>query len=128
MLTPLVLIVDDQPDLLKALALTLESAGYRIMTAGNGLEALAMLRTQPADLILSDISMPYMNGLQFYEQVRRNPCWETIPFLFLTAWFPIHDVPGASHLTIDDCLIKPVQPEDLLRVVECKLCEQYAMA
>ena len=79
----LILVVDDQPDLLENIGLALESAGYQVLTAGDGVEALAVLQSQPVDLILADIAMPRMNGYQLYERVRENVQWVAIPFLFL---------------------------------------------
>jgi CheY-like chemotaxis protein len=79
-----VLLVDNEPDLLDNLSLTLETAGYRTLIAGDGFEALDVLKTQPVDLILSDVAMPYLDGYQLYRRVRGNSEWDNIPFLFLT--------------------------------------------
>ncbi len=116
-----ILVVDDQPDLLDSLALTLEAAGYEAMTASDGLEALALLQSHTVDLILADIAMPQMNGYQLYERVRANPLWITIPFLFLTARTLDSDIRYGKELGVDDYLTKPIQPEDLLAVVRGKL-------
>jgi len=116
-----ILVVDDQPDLLDSLALTLEAAGYEAMTASDGLEALTLLQSHTVDLILADIAMPQMNGYQLYERVRANPLWITIPFLFLTARTLDSDIRYGKELGVDDYLTKPIQPEDLLAVVRGKL-------
>jgi DNA-binding response OmpR family regulator len=116
-----ILVVDDQPDLLDSLALTLEAAGYEAMTANDGLEALSLLQAHTVDLILADIAMPQMNGYQLYERVRANPLWTTIPFLFLTARSLDSDIRYGKELGVDDYLTKPIQPEDLLAVVRGKL-------
>jgi DNA-binding response OmpR family regulator len=116
-----ILVVDDQPDLLDSLALTLEAAGYEAMTANDGLEALSLLQAHTVDLILADIAMPQMNGYQLYERVRANPLWTTIPFLFLTARTLDSDIRYGKELGVDDYLTKPIQPEDLLAVVRGKL-------
>jgi DNA-binding response OmpR family regulator len=116
-----ILVVDDQPDLLENLGLALEAAGYRVLTAADGVEALAVLQAQPVHLILADIAMPRLNGYQLYEQVRQNPDWVTIPFLFLTARTLDSDIRYGKELGVDDYLPKPIQPEDLLAVVHGKL-------
>jgi DNA-binding response OmpR family regulator len=116
-----ILVVDDQPDLLDSLALTLESAGYTAVTANDGCEALTVLQSNTVDLILADIAMPQMNGYQLYERVRANPQWMTIPFLFLTARTLDSDIRYGKELGVDDYLTKPIQPEDLLAVVRGKL-------
>jgi DNA-binding response OmpR family regulator len=116
-----ILVVDDQPDLLEGLALTLEAAGYRVRCADNGLSALALLQEHPADLIIADIAMPELNGYQLYEQVRRNKAWISIPFLFLTARSLDSDVRYGKAMGVDDYLIKPIKPEDLLASVAGRL-------
>ncbi len=116
-----ILVVDDQPDLLDSLALTLESAGYTAVTAKDGWEALTVLQSHTVDLILADIAMPQMNGYQLYERVRANPQWTKIPFLFLTARTLDSDIRYGKELGVDDYLTKPIQPEDLLAVVRGKL-------
>ena len=113
--------VDDQPALLDSLALALEAAGYQVLMASDGIEALDVLRSQPVSLILADIAMPRMNGYQLYERVLENPQWVTIPFIFLTARALDSDVRYGKELGVDDYLVKPIQPEDLLAVVQGKL-------
>src|SRR5215217_9197058 len=81
----MILVADDQPELQAMLSLTLESAGFQVLRAGDGLEALAILQTHTVDLILADIAMPRMNGYQLYQRVREHAHWLAIPFLFLTA-------------------------------------------
>ena len=116
-----VLVVDDQPGLLDLIKLTLEIAGYGILTARDGIEALEVLESHPVDLILADIAMPRMNGYQLYERLIENPRWVTIPFLFLTARALDSDIRYGKELGVDDYLTKPVEPEDLLAAVHGKL-------
>jgi CheY-like chemotaxis protein len=79
-----ILLIDDEPDLLDNLSLTLEMAGYQTLTATDGIEAIKVLKNQPVGLILSDISMPCMDGYQLHDKIRENPEWVDIPFIFLT--------------------------------------------
>lgn len=123
-----VLIVDDHAVMLESLTLTLEAEGYRVLTAGDGLEALAILESQPADLILADIAMPRLNGYQFLERVRQNPQWVSIPFVFLTARALDSDVRYGKELGVDDYLTKPIDPEDVLAVVQGKLLRARQLA
>lgn len=116
-----ILIVDDQPDLVQSIGMALESVGYRVLSATDGLTALDLLEREPVDLILADIAMPRMNGYQFYERVRENQRWIAIPFLFLTARTMDSDVRYGKELGVDDYLAKPIQPEDLLASVNGKL-------
>lgn len=117
----LILVVDDQPELLSSLQMTLELSGYGVVTAHNGHIALELLHQRSVDLIISDIAMPGMNGYQLYERVRENAAWMAIPFLFLTARSLDSDVRYGKELGVDDYLTKPLQPEDLLAVIQGKL-------
>jgi len=116
-----ILVVDDQAPVRDNIKLALEETGYQVLTAGDGLEALDVLQSQPVDLILTDISMPRMNGYQLFERIRENPQWIKIPFIFLTARVLDSDIRYGKELGVDDYLAKPFQLEDLLAAVEGKL-------
>jgi two-component system response regulator VanR len=123
-----ILVVDDYPEILENLEMFLVDEGYRVLTARDGVEALAVLQSQPVDLIVADIAMPRMNGYQLYERVRENPQWVALPFLFLTARALDSDVRYGKELGVDDYLTKPIQLEDLAAAVNGKLrrAEQLA--
>ncbi len=123
-----ILVVDDEPDLLENIELMLEAEGYGVITAGDGLEALVLLQTQPVNLILADIAMPHMNGYQLYERVRANPQWTTIPFVFLTARKLDSDIRYGKELGVDDYLVKPFRAWDLLAIVRGKLHRAQQLA
>jgi CheY-like chemotaxis protein len=116
-----ILVVDDQPTLLENVEFMLAAAGYQVLTACDGIEALDLLQTQAADLILADIAMPRLDGYQLYERVRQNPDWVAIPFMFLTARTLDSDIRHGKELGVDEYLTKPIQPEDLLTAVQDKL-------
>ncbi|MCP4542218.1 MAG: response regulator transcription factor [Chloroflexi bacterium] len=117
----LILVVDDQPNLREYVQQALNLAGYQVLTARNGVEALDILESQPVNLILADIAMPRMNGYQLHERVMANPQWVIIPFVFLTARSQDSDIRYAKELGVDDYLTKPFNREDLLAVVRGKL-------
>jgi DNA-binding response OmpR family regulator len=123
-----ILIVDDHPAVLDSLTLTLEAAGYHAIPAGDGLEAIAALESQPVDLILADVAMPGMNGYQLLSRVRENQRWVLIPFVFLTARALDSDIRYGKELGVDDYLTKPIDPDDLLAAIHGKLrrAEQLA--
>jgi DNA-binding response OmpR family regulator len=116
-----ILIVDDQPELLLGIQMTLESVGYVVLTAIDGNIALNILHCEAVDLILADIAMPELNGYQLFEQIRAEPDLLRIPFIFLTARAMSSDIRYGKTLGVDDYLIKPIKPEDLLAVVEGRL-------
>ena len=118
-----ILLIDDEPDLLDNLRLTLEMAGYQTATATDGVEALAVLESQPVGLILSDISMPCMDGYQLYDRIRENPRWTEIPFIFLTGCRFLSDkeIRYGKGLGVEEYLTKPIRSEQLLLAVLSKL-------
>lgn len=119
--TGTILVVDDQIEMLAGIQLTLETAGYRVLTASDGHLALEQLQRESIDLILADIAMPQMNGYQLYEHIRNDPHLVRIPFLFLTARAMASDIRYGKALGVDDYLIKLIKPEDLLAAVEGRL-------
>ena len=123
-----ILVVDDHVAVLESMAVTLEAEGYQVLTAVDGVEALSILESQPADLILADIAMPRMNGYQLLERVRANPAWVAMPFLFLTARAMDSDVRYGKELGVDDYLTKPIEPEDVIAAVHGKLLRVRQLA
>ncbi|NVM53986.1 MAG: response regulator [Candidatus Helarchaeota archaeon] len=119
----LLLVVEDNPDVLYNLKLTLEFTNYEVITAENGLDALdilSKLKNLP-NLIVSDIMMPKMNGYDFFKAVSENPLWSTIPFIFLTARTSPKDIRFGKMLGVDDYIIKPFKEEDLLASIAGKI-------
>lgn len=123
-----ILIVDDELSLLEYVRLALESAGYRVITAFNGQEALRLLKQQPVNLILADIAMPELNGYQLYERVCENPEWVKIPFIFLTGRSLDTDIMYGKELGVDDYLVKPIEVKKLLAIVQGKLRRAQQLA
>ena len=117
----LILIVEDEEDIANSLCEWLNMVGYRTHVAYNGATALDDLARIQPDIILSDISMPDLDGYQFYEAVRARPEWTTTPFLFLTARAERNDVLAAKGLGADDYIIKPWAPDELLVAIQAKL-------
>jgi DNA-binding response OmpR family regulator len=114
--------------LLENIKLALEAEGYQVWTAEDGVDALDVLREEHVDLIMADIAMPCMNGYQLYNEVRSDPRWVMIPFIFLTARALDSDIRYGKEMGVDDYLTKPIQPEDLLAAVYGRLrrAEQLA--
>ena len=109
-----ILVVDDDATVRDCVQRMLEIAGYEVIPARDGVEALAILDVRPVDLILADIAMPRMNGYQLYERVVKNPEWVVLPFVFLTARAMDSDIRYGKALGVDDYLVKPFAREDLL--------------
>jgi DNA-binding NarL/FixJ family response regulator len=116
-----ILIVDDDLATRNAIKDLFRYHGFKVQGAGDGYAALEQMRMQAPDLILVDITMPGMNGYQFYQRVRGRPEWLWIPFIFLTARDSPEDVRFGRELGVDAYIVKPFEPDDLLAVVLGKL-------
>ncbi len=118
-----VLVVEDDIHLLEGIRDILELDGYQVLTAENGSHGIEVLQKQasPPDLIVSDIMMPKMDGIQFLKEVRKENRWFSIPFIFLTAKGERSDVHRGMRLGVDDYVIKPYDPGDLLVKIESRL-------
>ena len=80
-----ILIVDDEDDILDLLRYNLEKEGMQVITANDGIEALSAIETESIDLVVLDIMMPHIDGLEVCQRIRSNSKFKTIPLLFLTA-------------------------------------------
>ena len=111
-----ILVVDDDQDLRDAIADILSDEGYRVGQAGNGAEALTYLRThEKPDLILLDLMMPVMDGLQFRREQRRDPLLAEIPVVVLTAAGKV----ARRELAAEDVVVaKPIRPDELLQLLK----------
>ena len=108
-----VLLVEDQEDMRRYLEQLLQT-DYKVLSATNGVEALQLLQTRSVDLILSDIGMPGMDGINFREKVKENEKWAQLPFVFLTARALEEQQLAGLTLGVDDYLLKPFIPSELL--------------
>ncbi len=115
------LVVEDDPAMLVAFQDVLEGAGFHVITAQNGQVALDKLEAIKPDLILSDISMPIMDGYQLFEAVRERPGGAVIPFIFLTARGTREDIFAGKSLGADDYITKPVTTRELLSAVRARI-------
>jgi CheY-like chemotaxis protein len=130
----LIMVVDDNPEFLSGIELTLEMEGYRVWTVKNGQDALDQLKQafldedqkgarmdRLPDLMLVDIMMPVMDGYALYDQMRDNPYLNHIPFVFLTAKSSDEDIRYGKELGAEDYLTKLAPTEDVLATIRGKL-------
>jgi DNA-binding NarL/FixJ family response regulator len=111
------LIVDDEPNLLRAVAACLRGEGYEVDTARSGEEALVHVAQRLPDLIVSDIRMPRMDGYALARQLRSNPRTDLIPIVFLTAKDESADRIAGIRSGVDAYLTKPFEPDELVAVI-----------
>jgi DNA-binding response OmpR family regulator len=110
-----ILIVDDEPNVRLVLRTALESAGYRVLEAADGHGALAQAREGACNLILMDLRMPKLDGMETLAQLRRQG--DATPVVILTAHGSIPDAVAAMKLGAIDFLTKPITPGELRAVV-----------
>jgi signal transduction histidine kinase len=123
---PIVLIVDDDPDIRHTLSEALTDAGYRVGTAGDGAEALDLLRSHSPELIILDLMMPRMDGIEFRARQLDDPRLARIPTLVITAFDPLRE--RIVPMEPDACIRKPVQVGELLGLVRRMVEERGASA
>ena len=120
-----ILTVDDDPDILDALTMILESKGYHVVTARNGVEVLAQVEAEKPDLMILDLLMPKMDGFTVYKKLQ-EPKWAKyrgMPILILTsvreeASRRRYELETGQELGVDDYIEKPFSPDILLERVE----------
>lgn len=114
-----VLVVDDDPFIRKLIATTLEDVGeVRVVEAGDGEEALEMVDREHPELVLLDILMPRLDGIEACRRMRAQPGGDDVPIVMLTASDRAGDESRAAEAGADRYLRKPFSPLDLLRLVE----------
>ncbi len=113
-----ILVVDDEENTRLALTRLLAGEGYDVKTAANGSEALNQLRSQPVELIITDLNMPVMNGLAFLRELHREQPASNV--IMITAYGEVESYLEALNLGAFEYLNKPVRLDDLKKVM-CKI-------
>jgi DNA-binding NarL/FixJ family response regulator len=116
-MTKRLLVVDDEPNLLRAVAVCLRAEGYDVVTARSGQEALVRVAESVPDLVVSDIRMPGMDGFQLARQLRSSPRTDLVPVVFLTAKDETADRVAGFRSGVDAYLVKPFEPDELVAVI-----------
>ena len=114
---PRVLVVEDDPDVRDVLTRLLRRAGYVALTAINGADAIIAAQQQQPDLILMDLMLPILNGLDATRQLKADPRTARIPVLMLTGQFLVDDEAQARSAGCDGLILKPCPAEQFLAYV-----------
>ena len=109
-----VLIVDDDPDILRLVTYNLTQAGFEAVTADNGRKALEQVRKQPPDLIILDVMLPDVDGMEVCRTLRSHDASRRIPIIMLTARGEEIDRIVGFELGADDYVMKPFSPRELV--------------
>jgi two-component system, OmpR family, alkaline phosphatase synthesis response regulator PhoP len=113
-----ILAVDDEKHIVRLVQANLDRAGYEVVCAYDGKEALQKVEEENPDLIVLDVMMPYMDGFEVLQNLRRNPATRDIPVIMLTAKAQDADVFKGWQSGVDCYLTKPFNPMELLSFVK----------
>jgi len=113
-----VLIVDDEPDILKSFSITLEQNGFTPITAEDGVVGMKKTKEEKPDLILLDIMMPAKGGIKMYSELKKDESLKNIPVVIVTGIWEGAEMKG--HVSVPEPeghLQKPVEPDSLIKTI-----------
>jgi DNA-binding response OmpR family regulator len=113
-----ILIIEDEPDMLRAIKLRLESIGFKVETALDGLEGLQKVKTIVPDLVLLDIMLPKMDGFKVCNMIKFDKKYKNIPVIILSAKSAQKDFHTAKTVGADAYLTKPFTTADMLKKIK----------
>ena len=116
-----ILLVDDEPDILEILSYNLSSEGYEVFTAKNGVEGVTKAKKKQPHLIILDVMMPEMDGIEACEIIRNTPGLENTIITFLTARSEDYSQVAGFDAGADDYITKPIKPKVLVSKVKALL-------
>ena len=113
-----ILTVDDSPSIREMVRLTLEDAGYDVIEAEDGLDALKQLQSNKVDMLLSDLNMPKMDGIELVRKVREQQDHKFIPIIMLTTESLANSKMEGKKAGATGWIVKPFREDQLLKVVQ----------
>ena len=116
-----VLVVDDDPVIMRLLEVNFEMEGYTVLTATDGEQALERVRSHGPDLVVCDIMMPKVNGLEVVERLRADESTKGLPVILLSAKAQASEVQKGLDAGADDYITKPFDPLELIERVQALL-------
>ena len=115
---PRALVVDDAPDVTEMMGMLLQLAGYEVVTAYSGPQALEAARAEHFDVLVSDIGMPGMNGYELAARLRAEADYAATPMIAVSGFSMYHDRARALESGFNAFLTKPVSPKELIALIE----------
>ncbi|GAB1855213.1 response regulator transcription factor [Flavobacteriaceae bacterium MHTCC 0001] len=116
-----ILLVDDEPDILEIVGYNLSNEGYQVITAENGVEAVKKAKKEIPQLIILDVMMPEMDGIEACETIRKQPELKDVVITFLTARGEDYSQVAGFDAGADDYITKPIKPKVLVSKVKALL-------
>ena len=121
MAKPKILVIEDEPDLLEVVQYNLEREGHKVIVCRNGEQGLSRIRTDDPDLVLLDLMLPGMDGVEVCRQVKADPVTRSIPVIMMTAKGEESDIVLGLGMGADDYITKPFSPRELVARVKVVL-------
>jgi two-component system chemotaxis response regulator CheY len=121
-----ILIVDDCQTTRKLLGHYLKTRGYSVVFAENGLDALEKLGTDPVNLIMTDLNMPYMDGMELIKTLRSDPAWSEIPILMVTTENDEEEREKAFSSGANGYMVKPVTGDAIAQNIKAIIKQMFA--
>jgi two-component system chemotaxis response regulator CheY len=121
-----ILIVDDDPTTRKLIGLFLKAKGYQVAYAENGLDGIEKIGMENPNLIITDLNMPYMDGIEFVKSVRADPARAEIPILMVTTEADPEERERAMSVGVNGYLVKPVTAETVTQNIRHILKNMFA--
>lgn len=121
-----ILVIEDDPSILRLIKYTLEREGYQVLTASNGLEGLRKAKREEPDLTILDVMLPGIDGFEICHRLRAEPQTAQLPILMLSAKTQEKDKVAGFKVGADDYLTKPVHPSEIVSRVETLLAPKTA--
>jgi two-component system alkaline phosphatase synthesis response regulator PhoP len=118
---PKILVIEDEPDILEVLQYNLEREGHKVIACRNGEQGLSRIRTDNPDLVILDLMLPGMDGVEVCRQVKSDPVTRGIPIIMVTAKGEESDIVLGLGIGADDYLSKPFSPRELVARVKVVL-------
>lgn len=114
-----ILVVDDEPDIVRVVTRIMESCGYQVITAQDGFEALSAAQNEKPDVIILDLNLPGMNGFEVCHRLRSSEATRAIPIVMMTAAYVSIDDARRGHTSgADEYVVKPFLREVLIHNVQ----------
>lgn len=116
-----ILVVDDEPPIVRLMEFILARHGHQMLTAVNGEQALEMVREHKPDLVLLDIMMPRVDGYEVARILRADPQFAQMPIIMLSAKAQEEDIQRGMEVGVDEYITKPFSPDHLVQVVDTQM-------
>ena len=110
--------VEDSTSLREMISFVMKEAGYDVVEAQDGQDALSKMNGSPVDMVITDLNMPIMNGIELTKSLRSNPKYKFIPIVFLTTESQIQKKDAAKDAGATGWIVKPFKPDHLLKVIK----------